>query len=67
MPTEDKTLEWGRSELERRMADIAAVKAGALTLEAAQKAARSRARASGLTRHQAGRAVMAATGEARSR
>jgi hypothetical protein len=65
--TEEEKLKWGRCEVDARMTDIAAVKTGVITLEAAQKAARSRARSSGLTRAQASRAVAAATREARLR
>lgn len=44
----DQKAEWGRKEFEQRLADIAAVKAGTMTLEAAQKSARKRSRQSGM-------------------
>lgn len=46
--TEEEKAVWGRKEFEQRLADIAAVKAGTMTLEAAQKAARKRSRQSGM-------------------
>ena len=44
----EQKAEWGRKEFEQRLADIAAVKAGTMTLADAQKAARSRSRQSGM-------------------
>lgn len=51
--TEDERIQWGKTEDGLRKTDIAAVKAGAMTLEEAQKRARSRSRQSGMTPHQA--------------
>lgn len=47
--TESERVEWGKAEDAMRKADIAAVKSGTMTLEAAQKAARVRSRKSGMT------------------
>jgi hypothetical protein len=47
--TEQERLAWGAAEDIARKADIAAVKAGTMTLAAAQKRARSRSRQSGMT------------------
>lgn len=49
--------DWGRREFEQRLADIAAVRAGAMTLEAAQRAARRRSRKSGMSGSDAYRAM----------
>lgn len=46
--TDAELAAWGKQEHEARLADIAAAKAGTMTLEQAQKNARSRARKAGL-------------------
>lgn len=56
--TEAERLAWGAGEDAARKADIVAVKAGTMTLEAAQKAARKRVRQSGMTRTAAYRAMV---------
>ena len=50
-------LEWGKSEHYARLADIAKVKTGEISLADAQKRARSRARKSGMTPTAAHRAL----------
>ena len=55
--TEQERLAWGAAEDAARKADIAAVKAGAMPLETAQKNARSRIRQSGMTPSQAHHAM----------
>lgn len=55
--TDDERAAWGRKEFEQRLADVAAVKAGTMTLEAAQKAARKRSRQSGMSGSDAYRAM----------
>jgi hypothetical protein len=57
--------EIGENEFAARQADIAAVKAGAMALELAQKRARKRQRQSGLTRSEFYRELMQATGRSR--
>lgn len=47
--TEEEAKEWGRLEMQKRLSDIAEVKRGLMTLEAAQEAARHRIRLSGMT------------------
>ena len=47
--TEVERLAWGAKEHQTRIADIAAVKRGEITLEEAQKRARKRSRESGMT------------------
>lgn len=51
--TETERIEWGKAEHHARLADIAAVKAGEISLEEAQSRARKRSRQSGMTPHQA--------------
>jgi hypothetical protein len=46
-------LQWGAQEDAQRKNDIVAVKAGSMTLEQAQQAARRRIRVSGMTRAEA--------------
>lgn len=55
--TEDERIQWGKTEDVARKADIAAVKASTMTLEEAQKRARSRSRRSGMTPSEAHRAL----------
>lgn len=55
--TEHERIAWGATEDAFRKADIAAVKAGTLTLRAAQSRAASRSRHSGMTRREAHRAL----------
>ena len=64
--TEQEQLAWGAKEDAMRKADIAAVKAGSMTLEAAQKQARIRVRHSGMTPSSAYRALVNAQRQARS-
>lgn len=47
--TEEEKRAWGKAEADARLADIAAVKAGTISLEDAQRRARSRSRKSGMT------------------
>lgn len=47
--TEGERIAWGTQEHHLRLTDIAAVKAGTLSLEAAQANARRRSRQSGMT------------------
>lgn len=51
------TPNWGAAEHAARVADLAEVKAGRMTLQEAQARARSRQRKAGLTRAQASTAV----------
>jgi len=58
MITEQERIAWGATEDALRKADIAAVKAGTMELETAQKNARRRARQSGMTPREAYRAFV---------
>lgn len=49
--------EWGRSEWAARLADLDAMRVGALTLDEVQARAKARRRAVGLSRAQASRAL----------
>ena len=64
--TEQERLAWGAKEDAMRKADIAAVKDGSMTLEAAQKWARVRSRHSGMTPTNAHRALVDAQRQMRS-
>jgi hypothetical protein len=64
MTTEEK-LAWGRAEWDQRQKDVAAIDAGTLTLEAAQKATRRRKRQSGMTPGEAFHYMMEASRAAR--
>jgi hypothetical protein len=55
--TEEDRLQWGAQEDAQRKADLVSVKAGGMTLEAAQKAAQRRMRAAGMTLTKAYHAV----------
>lgn len=55
--TDEEKMAWGRKEFEQRLADIEAVKAGAMSMAAAQKAARSRSRKSGMPEGEAFRSM----------
>lgn len=63
--SEEEMLAWGAAEDAARKADIVAVKSGAMTLEIAQKRARSRVRRSGMTPTMAYDAMCAAQRKAR--
>ncbi len=56
--TESERIEWGKAEHTARLADLAAVKDGLMSLEFAQKVARLRARKSGMTPRQAHKALV---------
>lgn len=56
--TEAERIEWGKQEHHARMADVAAVKAGRLSLEEAQARTRSRSASSGMTPHQSYSALL---------
>lgn len=46
---EQEKQAWGKTEADARLSDIAAVKAGMMSLEEAQRRARARSRKSGMT------------------
>lgn len=53
----DQRIEWGKAEHFARLSDIAAVKAGSMSLAHAQANARRRSRLSGMTPTEAHRAL----------
>ena len=55
---EAQRVEWGKQEHHARLADIAAVKDGWMSLEEAQRRARVRSRHSGMTPYQAHAALV---------